>query len=670
MSNFFVPIKKAELIWHDTLPFSKQYQDIYHSSDGGVDQALYVFASGNDLIKRWQLLPLDEPTKFTIAETGFGIGINFLVVWRLWEQYAPKSSQLHFISCEKHPLSIDDLIKSLSFWPQLKVEAQQLIENYPVLTPGYHHLSFCDGRISLTLMLGDALECYEQLLICGEPNLETQLRTAFIDAWFLDGFAPSKNKSMWSEALIKVIAMLSKEKTTTLATYSAAGSVRKSLTQNGFAVEKRKGFGAKRHMICAQFTKIPFKNGSKRHTPWHIGTPGKKNTQSAVIIGGGLAGCFTAYALNKRGWEITVLEELKQVGCAGSANQQAVLFPKLSAYNSPLTQFMLSAYLYAARTYKNILDKRNIGQLCGSLLLSYSDKEKATQGSLQQWLSDYPELGCLVDPEQASKLAGLPITMSGLFLPLSGWINSPELCKFLINREGISVRTQTSVNQLNYEKKWIVNGIETNVLILANGPKINSFNETQYLPVKPIRGQMTTVVATGQSECLKLPICGDGHVLPANQGLHMVGATYELKTSESQTKHQDDLKNLSKLKELVPDVLWSDKVVNHWAGVRASTPDYLPLVGQIAEPSQFVQQFIGLETNAKRWIAQAGPYYPGLYACAGFGSRGLTTIPLCAEWLASMINHEIGCLPRNLHYALSPARFLRKNIIRSELKID
>lgn len=172
-------------------------------------------------------MPLDEPTKFTIAETGFGIGINFLVVWRLWEQYAPKSSQLHFISCEKHPLSIDDLIKSLSFWPQLKVEAQQLIENYPVLTPGYHHLSFCDGRISLTLMLGDALECYEQLLICGEPNLETQLRTAFIDAWFLDGFAPSKNKSMWSEALIKVIAMLSKEKTTTLATYSAAGSVRK-----------------------------------------------------------------------------------------------------------------------------------------------------------------------------------------------------------------------------------------------------------------------------------------------------------------------------------------------------------------------------------------------------------------------------------------------------------
>ncbi|WP_131794557.1 bifunctional tRNA (5-methylaminomethyl-2-thiouridine)(34)-methyltransferase MnmD/FAD-dependent 5-carboxymethylaminomethyl-2-thiouridine(34) oxidoreductase MnmC [Fluoribacter gormanii] len=669
MSNFFVPINKAELAWHDTLPFSSQYDDIYHSSEGGIDQALHVFVDGNDLIKRWQSLSDDNPQRFTIAETGFGMGLNFLVSWSLWEQYAPKSSQLHFISCEKHPLSLTDLSKSLAYWPQLEQYAQQLITSYPVLTPGYHHLSFCDGRVTLTLMLGDALECYEQLLICGESTLEKKLRTAFIDAWFLDGFAPAKNKSMWSDALIRVIGMLSKENTT-LATYTAAGTVKSGLIQNGFDVEKRKGFGPKRHMICARFTKTPIQNAAKRHTPWHVGKHEKYSSKSAIIVGAGLAGCFTAYALNKRGWNVTVIDELGQVGSAGSANQQAVLFPKLSAYQSPLTQFMLTAFLYAARTYQSILNQTKIGELNGSLLLAYSEREKAAQSSLRSWLAHYPELGVLVDAQHASELTGLSLDKPGLHIPLSGWINSPELCRYLVNVEGISLLTDTSINQLNFDKRWFVNDLETEVLILANGHKISSFKQTEYLPIKPIRGQMTGISSTEQSASLKIPICGDGHVLPAIQCIHQLGATYELKSADSRIKPQDDQHNLAKLEQLAPEVLWSGSVSNHWAGVRASTPDYLPLVGKVAEARQFIHQFARLETNAKRWIAQAGPYYPGLYACAGFGSRGLTTIPICAEWLASVINNEIGCLPRNLQYALSPARFLRKNIIRGEIKID
>jgi len=669
VSNFFVPINKAELDWHGALPFSKRYDDVYHSSDGGINQALHVFIDGNDLIKRWQLFSNDKPQTFTIAETGFGIGLNFLVSWSLWEQYAPKSCQLHFISCEKHPLSLTDLTKGLAFWPQLAIQAQQLIASYPVLTPGYHHLSFCEGRVTLTLMLGDALECYEQLLICGEPSLEKQLRTTFVDAWFLDGFAPSKNKSMWSDALIKIIAMLSKEHTT-LATYTAAGSVKTNLNQNGFAVEKRKGFGQKRHMICAYFVQGSKQKTAKRHTPWHVSIPEKHSSKSAVILGAGLAGCFTAYALNKRGWNVTLIDELGQVGKSGSANQQAVLFPKLSAYHSPLTQFMLAAFLYATQVYQRILKQTKIGELCGSLLLAYSDKEKLAQSSLHSWLAHYPELGSLVDTQQASDLAGFLLDKPGLYIPLSGWINSPELCQFLVNREGISLVTNSSVNHLVFDKRWIVNNLEAEVLILANGYKINSFKETEHLPVKPIRGQMTAILSTEQSARLKLPLCGDGHVLPSLNGMHQLGATYELKTAESQIKSHDDQINLAKLRQLVPEILWSEEVKNHWAGVRASTPDYLPLVGKIAMAEQFMQQFASLETNAKRWIAQAGPYYPGLYACAGFGSRGLTTIPLCAEWLASMINNEIGCLPRNLQQALSPARFLRKNIIRGAIKID
>lgn len=653
----------ADLDWRDGLPFSRQYEDIYHSSASGIEQSRYVFVDGNNLISRWSSKV--QCAQFTIAETGFGTGLNFLLTWHLWEQYAAKECRLHFISCEKHPLAHDDLVKSLAHWPQLEKQAEQLINNYPVLTPGYHHLEFANGRVTLTLMLGDAFECYEQLLTCGEAKLEHELRTTFVDAWYLDGFAPAKNKSMWSDALINVIALLSKEGTT-LATYTAASIVKKHLRLHGFTVEKKKGFGPKRHMLSAYFSPGELPSLKKKHTPWHIGKPEHYKEKSALIIGAGLAGCFTAHALAKRGWKVTLVEELDEVGRGASGNQQAVLFPNLSAYDSPLTQFMLAAFLYAARVYQPILSQNVMGELNGSLLLAQDQKEQLVQSGLKDWLAHYPELGALVDAEQASLLAGVPLVQSGLFIPLSGWINSPALCQFLAATPGISLVTGMKVEQLFFDKKWRVNDWKTEVLILANGYQVTTFQETNYLPVKPIRGQMTVIPATSQSNSLLMPLCANGHVLPAYQGIHHLGASYELKTAQPIIKKQDDLLNLGKLDHLASEVSWSKEVMAHWAGVRATTTDYLPIVGKIADEAQFMALYAGLASNSKRWIAKAGPYYPGFYACAGFGSRGLTTIPLCAEWLAAFINNEMNFLPRTLCQALSPARFLRKKIVRGK----
>lgn len=661
MSNLFVPIKTAELNWYQGLPFSIQYDDVYHSFASGIAQSRYVFIDGNNLIPRWQ--SLSSATRFTIAETGFGTGLNFLLSWQLWAEHAPEDCHLHFISCEKYPLTRDDLIKSLQCWPQLEKQAQQLIARYPILTPGYHHLSFDEGRVTLTLMLGDALECYEQLLICGDAKLERELRTVFVDAWYLDGFTPAKNKSIWSDPLINIVALLSKAGTS-LATYTAAGTVKESLRQHGFSLEKKKGFGPKRHMISAHFNGTAASSVKQRHTPWHLSQAQHSASKSAIIIGAGLAGCFTAYSLAQRGWKITLIDELNEVGQGASANQQAVLFPKLSAYNSPLTQFMLSSFLYATQTYQSILQQTHIGELKGSLLLAYNQKEQLAQSGLQDWLAQYPELGMLVNPLAASELAGLPLQQAGLFIPLSGWINSPALCQFLSNREGITRVTSTAVKELVFDQKWHVNDWETDVLILANGYKITDFDVLKYLPIKPIRGQMTAISSTQESSALKLPLCADGHVLPSIDGLHRFGATYELKTAAAEIKNQDDLINLAKLAELAPEVAWSEQIRSHWAGVRATTTDYLPIVGQVADKAAFMDVYAGLASNSKRWIAKAAPYYPGLYVCTGFGSRGLTTIPLCAEWLASLINQEPNFLPRNLQQALSPARFLRKNIIR------
>jgi tRNA 5-methylaminomethyl-2-thiouridine biosynthesis bifunctional protein len=326
---------------------------------------------------------------------------------------------------------------------------------------------------------------------------------------------------------------------------------------------------------------------------------------------------------------------------------------------------MLASFLYASRIYKGILEHYSLGELNGALAFPYNEKEKNAQHSLKQWLSVYPELGELINPIKATTLAGVPIATECLYIPYSGWMDSQALCHYLINNERISVLTNKEVHSLMYgDNQWWVEGQGASILVLANGYKINQFKETDHLPIKPIRGQMTSILSTQESKKLKIPVCAEGHVLPSIEGMHHLGATYELGVSHSEIKNEDNRINLEKLEKLAPHILWSKTVVNSWSGIRASTPDYLPLVGSIAQVDNFLSIYAGLESNAKRWIAQEAPYYPGLYAFAGFGSRGLTTIPLAAEWLAGLINNEFSGATRYLIQALSPARFLRRTISR------
>jgi tRNA 5-methylaminomethyl-2-thiouridine biosynthesis bifunctional protein len=668
VSKPFVPIQTAEIRWIQNLPFSLHYNDIYYSIDSGLNQSRYVFIDGNDLINRWSALPVDEPSTFCIGETGFGTGLNFLLTWSLWERHAPSSAQLHFISCELHPFKQEDLIRALSNWPELEPYLSELITHYPVLTPGVHHLSFADGRVKLTLMLGDAFECFESLLLCGDALLETQLRGAFIDAWYLDGFAPKKNESTWTKALLQVIAMLSGVGTT-FATYTAASSVKSVLLECGFEWHKTKGYGPKRHMLTGFLSKREPYRLKQRSTPWHIAKSYPVKEKSALIIGAGLAGCYTAHSLAQRGWRVTVCEARDSMAQGASGIKQAVLFPKLSAFDSPLTEFMLSAFLYAHRIYKALLTNHPaLGELNGALTLLYNLKEQKAQQSLDIWLSFYPELGELITVERASILTGINMSSGGLYIPYSGWIDSPGLCRHLLEHDRISLRTQMTVSELLHEDgMWRVGDHSAPVLVLANGNKINQFKETQHIPIKPIRGQMTSISSSAESEPLKIPLCAEGHVLPANNGMHLLGATYDQGVSDALIKPDDDVLNLEKLGHGSEGACWDKTVQGHWSGVRASTPDYLPVIGPIAQAESFTRVYAGLESNSKRWIPQEASYYPGLYACAGFGSRGLTTVPLAVEWLCGLINQELSAAPRRLVQALAPARFLRRDITRGKV---
>ncbi len=296
-------IGHAQLQWdEDGQPVSSVFGDVYFSRANGLEETRHVFLQHNQLSERWQQLTAGE--HFTIAETGFGSGLNFLAAWQLWLNTAPASAQLHFVSVEKFPLTKPDLQRALALWPELDEFIAQLLAAYPTFVgTGFHRLSFMDGRIKLTLIINDASTGFAQLLATTHPAFASQC--AKIDAWFLDGFAPSKNPQMWSDALFTAIRQLSRAGTTA-ATFSAAAIVKQGLTLAGFTIQKVAGFGRKREMVKACMEQAPAidyqdslqsRSYSPYPVPWTINTNTVAEKKHALVIGGGLAGCTSARAL-------------------------------------------------------------------------------------------------------------------------------------------------------------------------------------------------------------------------------------------------------------------------------------------------------------------------------------------------------------------------------------
>lgn len=224
-------IRPARLTLDDAgIPYAPDYGDIYHSRAGGYAQAREVFMAGNGLPQAWR-----GRARHTIVETGFGLGTNFLATWAAWRADPARCARLEFVSIERHPFSAADLRAWHGRDADMAPLAEQLAAVWPVLTPGVHRLPLDGGQVVLTLVLG------------GAASMLSKLRLS-ADAFYLDGFAPSRNPEMWSAPVFEGLAHLAAPGAT-LATYTVARAVADGLTAAGFSVNKAPGFGGKRDML-------------------------------------------------------------------------------------------------------------------------------------------------------------------------------------------------------------------------------------------------------------------------------------------------------------------------------------------------------------------------------------------------------------------------------------
>ncbi len=679
-------ITTANIRWRDGQPESVPFGDVYYSRDDGLAESQHVFLAGNNLADRWGCLPAGAD--FTVMETGFGTGLNFLAAVALWLELAPADARLHFISVEKFPLEHTDMARALGNWPGLATLAKELLDHYPPRVTGFHRRWLYGNRVCLTLVFDDAVSGLEALTASDHPAFADRDNPT-ADAWLLDGFAPAKNPDLWSPPLFRLMARLSRPGTT-LATFTVARAVRDGLAAAGFETARSPGFGRKRDMLRGTFTTPPRYSANPdtarpRHrkarirAPWYL--PDQRpqaDGRRAIVVGAGIAGCASAAALARRGWQVTLIDRHHKPGQEASGNPQGILYPRLSVEDLALSLFARHALCHAMTFYREFWALEGTGERCGVLVLPESERDRAHFPRIARRYAGVPELVEPLHGKALSDRAGVTIASAmGLFFPNLGWVVPPRICELLA---APCTFIQGEVSALERDKRgnWQLSDNRGSVLasapvvVLANGLGTKTLPRTSHLPVRGIRGQISTLPATDASSNLKTVICGAGYLAPAHGGNHTLGATYDIDDHGLDVRDHDHGRNLETLAatdSALPSLF--DGAGNQYptgrAALRCTTPDYLPIAGPAPRLDDFIDCYAPLRLDAGTDIPTAGPCWPGLWLNCGHGSRGLSYGPLAAELVAAQICGEAPPLPRALATALHPGRFLIRDLKRKRL---
>lgn len=396
--------------------------------------------------------------------------------------------------------------------------------------------------------------------------------------------------------------------------------------------------------------------------------------KTAIVIGAGIAGCSTAYALVQRGIKVTLLERNPDIASEASGNPIAMLYPRLSGDDIG-SEFALTAYLHSLQLYKSLNLPAEDFDCCGMLQLGFNAKELARiqKVAAQNHASEILQY---VNKSEASKLAGINIEHDALYLSGAAWINPQQLCRRLSLHQNIKTLTlQNVIKILKINDLFEVHVSQGSVLtaeiiVVANANDAHELCADLSMNTQAVRGQVSLVSATESSRTLQKIVCSDGYFSPAAylknaEHLHCLGATFsniaaaENTQSELAIAEQDHEANLQKLNN-ISNMLYTDlknDIVGGRVSLRCTATDYWPLAGRLMDAK-------ALKTNPPRPGANVNalPWIEGLYMNIAHGSKGFTTAPLCAELIACMASNQ--ALPVSDEFAglLNPNRFLLKEM--------
>jgi tRNA 5-methylaminomethyl-2-thiouridine biosynthesis bifunctional protein len=390
-------------------------------------------------------------------------------------------------------------------------------------------------------------------------------------------------------------------------------------------------------------------------TPWFSIPFHEVSSNTATIIGGGLAGITTAYSLAALGWKITLIER-DYIASGASGNPAGIIMPLISHKNDTLGLFYSEGYKAILATLATLALPS--WQACGVIDINPKHSGKSIQ--------DLCITNDLIEPITY-------LGHEGFYFKDGGHLNVTELCHALLNTysHNITVIEELKALELNYNgKKWSTiaqdgGTLESDIVIVANSYDILHLPQTNWLPIEKVRGQITFLPKLNIP--LSSVVCQTGYITPEKNGFHVVGATYD-RTSSVTVSEQDHIENLNpfiKLFSLQLDDLNITQLKGRVA-FRASTPDRRAIVGPAPIYESFKQDYTGL-LHGKHFESHevSSSYYPGLYINTAHGSRGLTSCLLSAQYLTQCIHPHNSNIASELMQLLLPARFIIRELKRS-----
>jgi tRNA 5-methylaminomethyl-2-thiouridine biosynthesis bifunctional protein len=631
-------------------PYSALYGDVYHSADSGPGQARHVFLGGNDLPRAWA-----GARVFTILETGFGLGLNFLATWNEWRADPSRPERLHYVSIEKHPFEREALERVHRRYAELAPLAAQLHAAWPALVRGLHRLHFESGRVTLTLALGEIGELAPRLRLSA-------------DAIYLDGFAPQRNPDMWSARLMKSLARLARPGTT-LATWSTAGIVREGLEAAGFALAKRRGFGHKREMLTGRYAP----QWPARRAAQSASAPAALQ-RHAIVVGAGLAGAAVSERLAARGWRIDLIEAREPPPPDARDRFAGVFHPHVSPDDCIRSRLLRNGLLYAVDRWCAL--ERAGHALAwarsGALQVAADADEDRRMAQAIAALAYPSGFARHVERDEAQSLAGCRVRRGGWWFAGAGWMRPSSAIRAQLAAAGPSIAPHfgTAVQRIvRDDGLWQAFAEDGNViaaapvLVLANSSDATRLAALGH-PLATVRGQVTYLPA----EAIAAPrsvVIGSGYVLPPADGVVVTGSTYDRDERDDAPNVRGHAANLSRLAQLLPDVVDAidASALTGAVGFRSVTPDRLPLVGAMPDLDAVAAD----QANLRGAHLADLPRRTGLYCAAGFASRGLVWAALAGEIIGSLLEGEPLPLEADLADAIDPARYALKQVRRGRL---